>query len=99
MSRHPCGDFELTMSANNSSNVDVCHENKIYTQNLPPKSSLELRMWHKQHARVSLRCFIWCTSDGNLPQHSKDDFGNSYIDNLTTILEKIQVLKTNTIIS
>jgi hypothetical protein len=77
-----CGDFGVSLSYRLPGDsfgqkgeervTDVCYEQYVYEGTVTDEHSLEIKLWFHPDAVFHAECFIWCTTEGNLPDKVKE---------------------------
>ena len=70
LSDNICGDYGLKISVNGLQTNNVCHPNQVVAYQMTTGDEIELNLWQTPQAFFGLKCYMWCTSSGQLPKGS-----------------------------
>ena len=50
----------------------LCHEHRLYHFELGPRQSFRGILWYTADSELTVDCYFWCTSDGEVPTRQHD---------------------------
>jgi hypothetical protein len=63
----PCTLFGLALDVREQIE-NVCYEGETHTGFLGPQDDIYLNIWFHPEAEYEIKCHLWCTQDGELPE-------------------------------
>ena len=64
LDKHPCGDYKLSIP-NQNKDIPICNQKELFSVKM--KSELLLNLWYSKKSSYELKCYAWCTPNGDLP--------------------------------
>ena len=87
MEGKPCGEYELGMGLEGSEKKEhLCFESQIAkTEAISQGENLEVSLWYLEGAEFDMKCFMWCTHKGSVPEPLEAQaVESSYFDKLVS---------------
>ena len=81
---NPCGSYGLSLRQGEEDR-DVCHAGELFSGDIGASSSdgsLTIALWFGRNADFDLKCFLWATHDGALPEEAGDPIDDDVLDEL-----------------
>lgn len=75
----PCADYKISVQTDmDDKGSELCFPQVSKVGSV--QDEFLIRLWHTRHAQFQMSCYMWCTTDGLMPDSSEEETPFAYDD-------------------